>query len=231
MTNKNVILKKFVIVTRSEENYLKTIFHLGGHEGTAIATNAIAEQMETKPSSVTDMAKKLAEKGLVHYKRYQGISLTEEGVKKALTIIRKHRLWEVFLVKKLDFSWDEVHEVAEQLEHIKSEKLIDQLDALLDYPQYDPHGDPIPTKDGQFNEREKKLLSELPLLHSGVCVGVKDSSATFLKFLDKNHIALGNTIEVLDREEFDDSLHIKIDSRKLHISHQIAANLYIKPTH
>src|SRR5690606_22206745 len=134
-------------MTRSEENYLKAIFHLGNGEAGSISTNAIAEQMDTKPSSVTDMAKKLAEKGLVHYKKYQGISLTDTGTRTALSIIRKHRLWEVFLVKKLDFTWDEVHEVAEQLEHIKSEKLIDKIDELLDFPKYDPHGDPIPTKD------------------------------------------------------------------------------------
>ncbi|MEM9001829.1 MAG: metal-dependent transcriptional regulator [Bacteroidota bacterium] len=217
-------------MTRSEENYLKTIFHLGGHEGVPIATNAIAEQMDTKPSSVTDMAKKLADKGWLYYKRYQGVFLTDLGVKLALSIIRKHRLWEVFLVKKLDFTWDEVHEVAEQLEHIKSEKLIDKIDALLQFPKYDPHGDPIPTKDGQFQQRDRQLLSEVPLRQKGICVGVKDTSTSFLKFLDKNHIALGNTIEVLEREEFDDSLRIKIDDRELHISNQIATNLYVKTT-
>ncbi|WP_108423921.1 metal-dependent transcriptional regulator [Flagellimonas amoyensis] len=215
-------------MTRSEENYLKAIFHLGNGEAGSISTNAIAEQMETKPSSVTDMAKKLAEKGLVHYKKYQGISLTDAGTRTALSIIRKHRLWEVFLVKKLDFTWDEVHEVAEQLEHIKSEKLIDKIDALLDFPKYDPHGDPIPTKDGKFMERDKQLLSEMPIHAQGVCVGVKDSSAPFLKFLDKNKIALGNTIKILDKEDFDQSLQIQMEGRELRISHQIASNLYVK---
>ncbi|MEO9511009.1 MAG: metal-dependent transcriptional regulator [Flavobacteriaceae bacterium] len=215
-------------MTRSEENYIKTIFHLGGNTATPIATNAIAEQMETKPSSVTDMAKKLAEKGLVNYKKYQGVSLTDFGIKTALSIVRKHRLWEVFLVEKLDFSWDEVHEIAEQLEHIKSEKLIDKIDELLDFPKYDPHGDPIPTKDGKFMVRDKQLLSEMPLKSIGVCVGVKDTSATFLKFLDKNNIALGNTIQVLEKEDFDMSLHIQVENQKLNISHQIASNLYVK---
>ncbi|TMU55781.1 metal-dependent transcriptional regulator [Flagellimonas algicola] len=215
-------------MTRSEENYIKTIFHLGGNSSALIATNAIAEQMETKPSSVTDMAKKLAEKGLVHYKKYQGISLTDIGIKTALSIIRKHRLWEVFLVKKLDFTWDEVHEVAEQLEHIKSEKLIDKIDELLDFPKFDPHGDPIPSKDGKFMERDKQLLSDVELNTEGVCVGVKDTSAAFLKFLDKNKIALGNTIKVLEKEDFDQSLHIEMEGKALHISHQIASNLYIK---
>jgi DtxR family Mn-dependent transcriptional regulator len=215
-------------MTRSEENYLKAIFHLGGNASTPISTNAIAEQMATKPSSVTDMAKKLADKGLLHYKRYQGVTLTDAGIKTALAIIRKHRLWEVFLVKKLDFTWDEVHEVAEQLEHIKSEKLVDKIDALLDYPKFDPHGDPIPTKNGEFQERDKQPLSELPVTAEGICVGVKDTSATFLKFLDKNNIALGHTIQVLDKEDFDQSMHIQINGRRLQISNQIATNLYVK---
>lgn len=193
-----------------------------------MATNAIAELMETKPSSVTDMIKRLSEKDLVNYKRYQGVSLTALGNKTALGIIRKHRLWEVFLVEKLDFSWDEVHEVAEQLEHIKSDKLIDSLDRLLAYPKFDPHGDPIPDKNGGFKERDRELLSEVPINTGGVCVGVKDSSATFLKFLDKNGIALGNQIKVMEIEEFDGSLNIEIDGRKMQISHVIASNLYIK---
>lgn len=215
-------------MTRSEENYLKSIFHLGTGDHSSISTNAIAQQMDTKPSSVTDMAKKLADKGLVHYKRYQGVSLTPSGARTALSVIRKHRLWEVFLVKKLDFSWDEVHEVAEQLEHIKSEKLIDKIDELLDFPRYDPHGDPIPTKDGTFWEREKDLLSELPLGSKGVCVGVKDSSAPFLRFLDRNGIALGHTIKILEQEDFDRSLLIEVEGEPLRISHQIASNLYVK---
>lgn len=215
-------------MTRSEENYIKTIFHLGGKNSGPITTNAIAEEMETKPSSVTDMARRLSEKGLVDYVKYQGVSLTEKGTRTALAIIRKHRLWEVFLVKKLDFSWDEVHEVAEQLEHIKSEKLIDRIDALLDFPKYDPHGDPIPTKNGEFQERDKQLLSDLPLNSKGICVGVKDTSSAFLRFLDKNEIALGDAIQVLEKEDFDESLFIKIDDRKLHISNQIATNLFVK---
>lgn len=215
-------------MTRSEENYLKAIFHLGGTNAQAVTTNAIAERMETKPSSVTDMAKKLAEKGLVHYTKYQGVFLSEAGIKTALSIVRKHRLWEVFLVEKLDFSWDEVHEVAEQLEHIKSEKLIDRIDVLLHYPKYDPHGDPIPTKDGRFTKRNKQLLSEMPQGASGVCVGVKDTSSAFLQFLDKQKIALGNTIQILEKEEFDHSLRVAINDREFYISHQIASNLYIK---
>src|SRR5690606_32426451 len=215
-------------MTRSEENYIKTIFHLGMKGIKEVTTNAIAELMETKPSSVTDMVKKLSEKDLVHYKPYQGVSLTPLGNKMALGIIRKHRLWEVFLVEKLDFTWDEVHDIAEQLEHIKSDKLIDRLDRLLGFPEFDPHGDPIPGKNGEFKERDRLLLCDVPVHTTGVCVGVRDSSTAFLKFLDKNNIALGDQIQVLEIEEFDGSLLIDINDSRMQISHQIASNLYIK---
>jgi DtxR family Mn-dependent transcriptional regulator len=216
-------------MTQSEENYIKGIYHLSQGGKMSISTNALAGQMETKPSSVTDMIKRLSEKGLVHYKKYQGVHLTEKGTHQALTVIRKHRLWEVFLVEKLDFTWDEVHEVAEQLEHIESEKLIDRLDDLLDNPDFDPHGDPIPDKQGRFKTREKKLLSTMPVSGHGICVGVKDSSSSFLKFLDKPHIELGKRVEVLYKEPYDQSMEIQIGKRRLQISHQIASNLYIKP--
>lgn len=223
-------MSNFIFMTLSEEDYIKTIYHLGKGENTIVSTNAIAEQMDTKPSSVTDMVKKLSEKGVANHKKYKGVSLTEHGQKIALSIVRKHRLWEVFLVEKLDFSWDEVHQVAEQLEHIKSEKLIDRLDKHLGFPQVDPHGDPIPSKKGEFKKTIKKLLNEVPIGVSGICIGVKDSSAPFLKFLDKNNIALGDTISVLDKEEFDGSLHIQIGGKDIHISKQIGTNLYLKIT-
>lgn len=215
-------------MTLSEEDYIKAIYHLGELEHKPVATNAIAEQMQTKPSSVTDMVKKLSEKSLVNYKKYQGVSLSEKGRSVALSIIRKHRLWEVFLVDKLNFSWDEVHEVAEQLEHIKSDALIDKLDAHLGYPKVDPHGDPIPNKDGTFKKSVKRLISELPILSEGVCIGVNDSSAVFLKFLDKNKIALGDTFKILDREEFDGSVTLSTRSGTIRISAQIASNLFLE---
>ena len=215
-------------MTLSEEDYIKAIYHLGKGEVGMISTNAIAEQIQTKPSSVTDMVKKLSEKGMVNHRRYKGVSLTKIGTKMALSIVRKHRLWEVFLVEKLDFAWDEVHEVAEQLEHIKSDALIEKLDAHLGFPQVDPHGDPIPSKDGEFKKVIKKLLSEVAIGAEGICVGVKDSSAPFLKFLDRNNIAIGDTIIVLDKEEFDGSLNIEVSEKKVHISNQIASNLYLQ---
>ncbi|HZH69739.1 MAG TPA: metal-dependent transcriptional regulator [Flavobacteriaceae bacterium] len=213
----------------SEENYLKSIFHLQRLSEDGVSTNAIADRMQTKASSVTDMLKKLADKDLVNYIKYQGVTLTNKGKKTAASIIRKHRLWEVFLVEKLDFNWDEVHEIAEQLEHIESEKLIEKLDKLLDYPKFDPHGDPIPTKDGAFPQRNKILLSELKVGATGICIGVKETSSSFLKFLDKHGIALGKKISILEHEEYDDSRKIMVDEKTFSISHLIASNLYIKP--
>lgn len=214
--------------SQSEENYLKAIYHLGITSVNGVSTNAIAKKLSTKASSVTDMIKKLADKKVLIYKKYQGVSLTEEGKKTAALIVRKHRLWEVFLVEKLNFNWDEVHDVAEQLEHIKSSKLINEIDALLGFPRFDPHGDPIPDTNGNLHLIEKKLLSTLQINETGTCIGVKDSSATFLQFLDKQQIALGQEVEVLEKEDFDDSMTIKINNKKMTVSNKIANNLYIQ---
>jgi DtxR family transcriptional regulator, Mn-dependent transcriptional regulator len=215
-------------MTFSEENYLKAIYHLTVVSSAGVSTNAIAEVMETKASSVTDMLKKLAEKDLVNYKKYQGVTLTDKGKLAAKMIVRKHRLWEVFLVEKLSFTWDEVHDIAEQLEHIKSEKLINKLDDFLGNPTEDPHGDPIPNAQGQLPKIEKQLLSDLTEEQKGICVGVKDTSSEFLKYLDKQGIALGSTIEIVGKETFDLSLRIKVDNNPLNISNKIASNLFVK---
>ncbi|MFD0932388.1 metal-dependent transcriptional regulator [Psychroflexus salinarum] len=212
----------------SEENYLKAIFHLQKHSKVGVSTNALAEEMQTKASSVTDMVKKLSDKKLVVYEKYQGVYLSDSGRDTALQIIRKHRLWEVFLVEKLNFSWDEVHEVAEELEHIKSEKLILELDKFLNYPKRDPHGDPIPDAKGNFQVANKTLLSDLSKGEKGTLVGVKDTSSEFLKYLDKNNIALGKTIEVLDKEDFDGSMLLKIEDKTLRVSTMVTVNIYIK---
>lgn len=212
----------------SEENYLKAILHLQKTSKSGVNTNALAKEMQTKASSVTDMVKKLSEKDLVIYKKYQGVYLSDSGRKTALQVVRKHRLWEVFLVDKLSFSWDEVHEVAEQLEHIKSDKLITELDKFLEYPKRDPHGDPIPDAKGDFHVANKTLLSNLSKGERGTLVGVKDTSSEFLKYLDKNNIALGKTIEVLDKEEFDESMLIQTEGKSLRVSPLVAVNIYIK---
>lgn len=212
----------------SEENYLKSIFHLERIYPSGVSTNALAEQMDTKASSVTDMVKKLSDKKLVNYKKYQGVKLSKIGREAAVAVVRKHRLWEVFLVEKLHFNWDEVHEVAEQLEHIKSDKLIQELDRFLDFPKRDPHGDPIPDSKGNFSVFNKVVLSDLEKGESGICVGVRDSTPAFLKFLDKNGIALGKEIKVLEKENFDQSMKIRLHGSDLRISHLISENLYIK---
>jgi DtxR family Mn-dependent transcriptional regulator len=216
------------MITLTEENYIKAIYHLGIHGKNMVNTNAIAESLETKASSVTDMVKKLADKKYLNYKKYQGVILTEKGNYVAINIIRKHRLWELFLVEKLNFTWDEVHEVAEQLEHIKSEKLVNELDAFLNFPTHDPHGDPIPDKNGKFNKIEKIALSKAINGNTYTCVGVQDTSSDFLKYLDKNNIGLGTTIEVLHKEPFDNSVKIKLNTTELVVSQNVAKNLYLK---
>jgi DtxR family Mn-dependent transcriptional regulator len=215
-------------MTTSEENYLKVIYHLSHLSPKGVNTNAIAAMIETKASSVTDMLKKLSEKDWINYQKYQGVSLTDKGKLNAKIIVRKHRLWEVFLVEKLGFSWDEVHEIAEELEHIKSEKLINQLDHFLNFPSFDPHGDPIPNAKGELPNINKQLLSEIEVGKTITCVGVKDSSVDFLQYLNKQHISLGTKIKILDIEFFDRTIKIEVNNAVLVISDKIANNLYVK---
>ncbi len=215
-------------LTQTEENYLKAIFSLSLEASKAVSTNAIAEQLATKASSVTDMVKKLSEKKLVNYKKYQGVALTVLGREIAVKIIRKHRLWEVFLVKHLDFSWDEVHDVAEQLEHVKSIKLVKQLDAFLEYPTHDPHGDPIPDADGNIPVHTDLVLASLDIGASCIIIGVKDTSTSFLKYLDSSGITLGTEIALLHKEDFDNSMSLQMGAKQLSVSHQITKNLLVK---
>ena len=214
--------------TLAEENYLKAIFKLSGKQKEAVSTNAIAEELETKASSVTDMIKKLTEKKLVNYQKYQGTSLTKKGHEIAVHIVRKHRLWEVFLLKKLKFQWDEVHDVAEQLEHIKSPKLVEHLDTFLCFPQYDPHGDPIPNKNGEFPKSFSAPLIDFATGSKGKVVGVSQDNPAFLQYLDKLEIQLGSIIQVIEKIEFDQSLEVKINGKAAHISSEVAKNILIK---
>ncbi|MEH1007842.1 MULTISPECIES: metal-dependent transcriptional regulator [unclassified Winogradskyella] len=216
------------MITLTEENYIKAIYHLSSNGEKTVNTNAIASAMQTKASSVTDMIKKLSEKNYADYKKYQGVTLTDDGRRVAVNIIRKHRLWEVFLVEKLNFSWDEVHEVAEHLEHIKSEKLIDELDAFLEFPTYDPHGDPIPDKEGNFKHIEKIVLAKAEVGSTYKCVGVDDTSSKFLKYLDSNNIALGTIITVKHKEPYDNSIKLTLGDSEIVVSQSVAKNLYLK---
>jgi len=214
--------------TLSEENYLKAIYHLEEISKKGISTNSIAKKLDTKASSVTDMIKKLSEKKVVIYKKYQGVNLTEFGKKSAAIIIRKHRLWEVFLCQKLNFSWDEVHEIAEQLEHIKSEALVDKLDQFLGFPTIDPHGDPIPDRDGKITKRKKVKLASLKENEQSVLLSIKDSSDDFLRYLDKKEIAIGCLIKVKSLEPFDKSMLVEIANKEILITEEVANNLLVK---
>lgn len=211
----------------TEENYLKAIFHLNYHVDENVSTNAISEALNTKAASVTDMLKKLAEKELINYEKYQGVTLTEIGQKKALTIVRKHRLWEVFLVDTLNFKWDEVHDIAEELEHINSETLINRLEAFLDFPKRDPHGDPIPDKDGVIRSPELIPVSKLKVGDWGVISGVREHSAEFLKYLEKTGLILGENLSVTEIVKFDSSVMVKIKNNQQMISREVAKNLLI----
>ncbi|MTI38909.1 metal-dependent transcriptional regulator [Fulvivirga lutimaris] len=212
----------------AEENYLKTIYHLSEEIDGAVSTNAIAESLNTKAASVTDMIKKLSNKGILSYQKYRGVHVSESGKKAALQVIRKHRLWETFLVDKLKFNWDEVHEVAEQLEHINSALLIKRLDEFLAYPKFDPHGDPIPDENGEYKSKPQVALNHVKADTIGIIVSVKDTSNAFLKYLDKIGIYLGAKVKILEKVEFDGSLEIQIDSKKtVFISKEVSENIWI----
>ncbi|MEE1943884.1 metal-dependent transcriptional regulator [Pedobacter sp. KR3-3] len=210
----------------TEENYLKIIYHLS-EISNPVQTNAIAERIQTKAASVTDMLKKLSEKELVDYVKYQGVTLTEKGRLTAINIVRKHRLWEVFLVEKLSFKWDEVHEVAEELEHINSALLIERLDAFLDFPKVDPHGDPIPDKNGNFADLAFIKLNKLKVGEKGTITGVSEHSSPFLKHLEKLGLTLGKKIEIVAITDFDGSVELLVDNNKQSISREVAKHILI----
>lgn len=218
------------MISPTEENYLKSIFDLSQKTEETISTNAIAACMNTSAASVTDMLKRLTDKGYTVYEKYKGVLLSEKGKTAATQLIRKHRLWETFMVEKLHFSWDEVHPIAEQLEHIQSDTLIDRLDAFLGYPQFDPHGDPIPDKNGKFTYRRQVPLAELKVEQIGVIVGVGDHSSSFLKYVEQLNMVLGTKIKVLEHFEYDMSLRLLLnDKTERIVSHKVCQNLFVNP--
>lgn len=213
----------------TEENYLKIIHSLSGKEGLEVSTNELAESTSTRAASVTDMLRKLSEKGLIHYRKYQGVRLTEDGEKVALKVIRKHRLWEVFLVEKLGFGWDEVHDIAEELEHIPSDRLVERLDAYLEFPQFDPHGDPIPDSGGNMPENDYRTLSETTVGQKVLIMGVLEHSPAFLQHLDRTGLSLGSEIEVREINDYDKSVLIgQQGNSSLFISQEVAKNLLVQ---
>ncbi len=213
----------------AEENYLKAIYKITEQSDRPAATTAIADHMQTAAASVTDMLKRLADKKLIHYERYKGVMLSAQGMKIAKHLVRKHRLWEVFLVEKLGFGWDKVHDIAEQLEHIQSPELVERLNEFLGHPRFDPHGDPIPDAEGRFAERQQVLLCKLAEGERGVIVGVAEHAPSFLQFLDKLKLVLGTQLTVLERFEFDDSMRIQIHAHnEVLLSSKVTHNLFVQ---
>jgi DtxR family Mn-dependent transcriptional regulator len=215
--------------TFTEENYLKVIYKLAEEDAGKATTSAIAAILKIPASSVTDMLKKLSAKKLINYEKHYGVTLTEEGIKVAMQVIRKHRLWEVFLVERLDFKWDEIHDIAEQLEHINSEELIERLDKHLNYPQYDPHGDPIPDSKGVLPKLKFKVLNQVSVNTVCIISGVTDHSEKFLKYLTKLGITIGDEMLILEIAEYDNSLQVVINNHaQLYISDEVGKNLLVK---
>ncbi|GAB4337644.1 MAG: metal-dependent transcriptional regulator [Flammeovirgaceae bacterium] len=229
LTNKQLIEQIIDLdLSFTEENYLKIIYHLH-HKDENVLTNSIAEALDTKPSTVSDMLKKLSSKKLVNYEKYKGVTLTQEGQLAALWVIRKHRLWEVFLLEKLKFSWDEVHEVAEQLEHIKSKSLIDKLDQFLGFPKKDPHGDPIPDSEGNIENIVLIPLSDSILGRMMQVSTVKSDNKSFLQYLDKVGIKIGSLVKIVEKIEYDGSLEIELNkSSRIIISAKVAENILVE---
>lgn len=218
-----------VILTKNEEDYLKALFHLLAEgDDKKVGTNQLAEHMGVTPASVSGMLKKMKGKALVDYEKYGKLELSSQGKLLAMELIRKHRLWETFLYKHMNFTWDEVHVVAEQLEHIKSPKLISELDKFLGYPKRDPHGAVIPTENGEYPTSPKITLAELQKGNRCRLVSVKDSSVAFLQYVTKLGLALSSEIEVQERQEFDGSFIILIDEKPVSVSKKFAEHVFVE---
>lgn len=217
------------MLSQAEENYLKVIFQVTSEntEKNEAGTNELAATLQVKPASVNAMLKKLKDKKLVNYEKYGKISLTPFGKKHSVEIIRKHRLWETFLYEKLEFTWDEVHEVAEQLEHINSSKLIEKLDKFLDYPEFDPHGDAIPNAKGEIKLQARKNLSQIPVGKSCKLIAVKNNTAPFLQYVVKVGLGLSCQIKIVSHQDFDSTIVIEVNGEKHNVSKKFAENLYV----
>ncbi len=215
----------------TEENYLKSIYKIAESDGIPVSTNSVAARMQTTAASVTDMIKRLSDKELLEYEKYHGVQLTEQGSRVATQLIRKHRLWEVFLTDQLGFRWDEVHDIAEELEHIQSPQLIERLDRFLGHPRFDPHGDPIPDANGHWEHRQQVLLSELLPGQAGIVTGVNDHSPAFLQYLQQLGLTLGARISLQETVAYDQSLQVVIEyGAPQNLSDKVARNLYVHPS-
>tara|TARA_Y100000748_G_scaffold299574_1_gene296644 strand:- start:957 stop:1625 length:669 start_codon:yes stop_codon:yes gene_type:complete len=216
-----------LILSKSEENYLKSIYNLSELGNKVVTTNSISKILNIEPASVTDMIKKLSKKKLIYHEKYRGTKISKNGIKVALQIIRRHRLWEVFLYEKLNFNWDEIHEVAEELEHVSSDQLIDNLDKYLKYPKIDPHGDPIPNKLGEIDFVDKISISDLKVNEKGIVSRIINEDEEFFILLNKLNIEIGTEVKILDKIDYDGSLDVSINNKSVIISKVIAENIKI----
>ena len=217
-----------LMITNTEENYLKAIYSLNAdRKDKELGTNELAKRMSISPATASSMLKKLKEKDFIHYEKYGAISLLEKGEREACAVIRKHRLWETFLVEKMEFTWDEIHEVAEQLEHVKSKKLVDQLDKLLGYPEYDPHGDPIPNANGEIGGIHQTTLIQESVGKELAVVGVRNDSPAFLQYITQLGLVINSKVTIKSVHEFDGSLDVDIDGKPQLVSQKVAENVFV----
>lgn len=215
-------------ITNTEENYIKAIYALSSEHGGVASTTELSERLSNKAGSVTEMLKRLSLKKLIHYMPYQGVSLTPSGKRVAIEVVRRHRLWEVFLVQALGFKWDEVHDLAEQLEHVQSKILTDRLDSFLGFPRFDPHGDPIPDARGKLNEKRTQPLTGVMVGGRYVFIGVANHSPAFLKHLTSLGLSIGGAIEVIAVNEYDRSMLVNIDNQKHFLSDKVSMCILVE---
>lgn len=211
------------------ENYLKTIYNLSTDNTQVVNNQSLANKLNLNPATITEGLKKLHDLKLVVYEKSYGSRLTTSGTKMALNIIRRHRIWETYLVKELDFGWDEVHEIAEELEHVRNDKLINKLASILGNPIYDPHGDPIPDESGKIKKSNFIKLSEAKTKGKYKIMGVTDHSNAFLKYLEKNQLIIGANIQLKGIEDFDDSIQIVCQKKELNVSPKVTENIIVEP--
>lgn len=213
--------------TLTEENYLKALFHLVDNEG-KVTINELSKFLGVKMPSVNNMMKKFADKKWVIYETYKPLVVTESGKREAALVVRKHRLTEMFLVKKMNFGWENVHEIAEQLEHVHSQVFFDKMDEILDYPKFDPHGEPIPDKDGNIIAQDLQKLSACTAGETVTFASVTVSDDGFLSYLNERKLLLNTRIKIIKIEEFDKSMTIEIGNNKEVISRKATEIILVK---
>jgi DtxR family Mn-dependent transcriptional regulator len=216
-----------IAINHTVEDYLRSIYRVELRDGRA-ATNALARDLAISSAAVTEMIRRLADMGLIEYRRYQGATLTRLGLEHAVAVTRRHRLWEVFLIDRLGFGWDEVHEIADQLEHVASSELVDRLEGYLGCPSHDPHGDPIPTKEGVIVQRELVAIADLEVGECGVVERVSDELPELLRYASSLGLSIKANVTVLERIVFDGSVRLGTDAAEAVVSNKLARSVFVQ---